>query len=509
MHRITAALLACLISISIFSQQSALPRSTPEAEGVSSKSILSFLKAIDTGKHEFHSFMFLRHGKVIAEGWWKPYRADLKHTLYSTSKSFTSTAIGFAIQDNLVRLDEKVVSIFPDKLPDTVPANLEALTVQDLLTMEVGHDTDPTFNISTRETDWIKAFLAYPIPHQPGTRFVYNSLSTYLLSAIVQKKTGMRTIDYLGKKLFTPLSIEGMDWENDPQGINVGGWGLRLKTEDIAKLGQLYLQKGKWNGQQLLPESWIAEAATSKTEQGPSWTAGLNRDSSDWMQGYGFQFWRCRNNAYRADGAFGQYIIIMPDQDAVIAITSETPDMQGQINLVWEHLLPAMQNKTLPADKKTLGMLKSKLSALEVPIKKSSASRSSITKTRYRMDENPLHLQYIELNGIGKDVQATFHTDSARYSYVFGNGAWKNGETEKVGPSLLAAALTDMPAKKPFLVSGYYYRPDESSLRCVLQYIQSPHSQRWSFRMNGDKLEAQLSNSNAPGDVLTLTGTKQ
>jgi CubicO group peptidase (beta-lactamase class C family) len=312
-----------------------LPRSVPEAEGVSSEGIISFIEAAAKSKIEFHSFMFLRHGKVIAEGWWNPYRAELKHTMYSVSKSFTSTAVGFAVSENRLSVDEKVISFFPKDLPDAISPYLSALRVKDLLSMSVGQEPDPTFAIIFRDCNWMKEFLKTPIIHQPGTKFEYNTLATYMLSAIVQKTTGEKVIDYLRSRLFKPLGIEGMDWEVSRQGISVGGWGLRLKTEDMAKFGQFYLQKGNWKGRQLLPKGWIEEATASTIDHELDVNSPeTKKDSSDFLQGYGYQFWRCRHNAYRADGAFGQYIFVLPDEDAVIAITAETafPTMQDEIS---------------------------------------------------------------------------------------------------------------------------------------------------------------------------------
>jgi hypothetical protein len=265
-------------------QDNNLPRSTPEAEGINSDGIIAFLKATEKEKHEFHSFMFLRHGKVIAEAWWSPYAPDLKHTLYSTSKSFTSTAVGFAVSDSLIRVSDKVISFFPENLPDTVSPYLDDMEIKDLLSMSAGLDPDPTGIISVNNDNWVKAFLALPVVNDPGTKFLYNSMATYMLSAIVQKVTGQPIIDYLTPRLFDPLGISGIDRERDPMGINTGGWGLRLKTEDMAKFGQLYLQKGKWNDEQILPEEWVNEATTFKIDQAPGVPEPL-KNSSDWIKG--------------------------------------------------------------------------------------------------------------------------------------------------------------------------------------------------------------------------------
>ncbi|HZY80459.1 MAG TPA: serine hydrolase, partial [Cyclobacteriaceae bacterium] len=284
----------------------ALARSTPEAEGVSSTGLLAFLDGIEKSNIEFHSIMILRHGKVIAEGWWKPYAAPLKHTLYSLSKSFTSTAVGLAISEKKFKLDSKVISFFRDELPATVSPNLAAMTVKDLLTMSTGHakDTIPAMRTSTTGDSWAKIFLSLPVEYEPGTHFLYNTGATYMQSAIVQKTTGKSVLEYLKPRLFEPLGIAGMDWETDPKGISTGGYGLRVRTEDIAKFGQLYLQKGMWDNKQLIPAEWIAQATSKQVDNAPANPTRPNEEN-DWAQGYGFQFWRCTHNAVRGDGAFG------------------------------------------------------------------------------------------------------------------------------------------------------------------------------------------------------------
>ena len=193
-----------------------LPRSVPEVEGVSSQGILDFLDAAGKSQHEFHSIMFLRHGKVIAEGWWNPYKPELRHTLYSTSKSFTASAIGFAVSEKRLSVNDKVISFFPDALPDTVSKFLANMKVKDLLSMSAGLELEPTSKIVGTENNWVKSFLSFPVVYEPGTKFLYNSMATYMLSAIVQKVTGEKVIDFLRPRLFGPLAIEGIDWEVDP-----------------------------------------------------------------------------------------------------------------------------------------------------------------------------------------------------------------------------------------------------------------------------------------------------
>jgi len=499
-----------LLAISVKAQQTdALPRSTPEAEGVSSKAIEGFINAAAKSKTEFHSFMLVRHGKVIAEGWWKPYGPNLKHTMYSTSKSFTATAIGFAVTEKKLQLTDKVVSFFPGELPDTVTANLAALTVKDVLSMSDGQDPDPTYAAVSTDSNWVKRFLSTPIINKPGSKFLYNSLGTYMLSAIVQKVTGQKTIDYLRPRLFEPLGIAGMDWEIDPHGINTGGWGLRIKTEDMAKFGQLFLQKGQWKGKQVIPASWVEEASTAKIIQHPD-LPQAQKDSSDWEQGYCYQMWRCRNNAFRGDGAFGQFIIVMPAQDAVMAITAETQDMQEEINLVWNHLLPAMQqNKQPEADNK---LLKKELADLALPIPAKNINQQQaamLSGKTFHLSQNEKELNDIRLDFKADQCTLTLKSDDKNYSLSFGAGQWQQGETTRPGPYLLTNVKAKFAGLPPFKIAGAYEWQDEHTLKLTLRYIESPHSETITCHFDQDNITLDFSNSIERNKKTTITGTIQ
>ena len=352
-----------LLGYTIWTQAESLPRSTPEAEGIPSSAILEFVQAADNNVDTFDSFMVLRHGKVIAEGWWKPNSADAPHVLNSVSKSFTSTAIGLAIHEHKLKLNDRVLRFFPADAPPNPSPNLQAMTVRDLLTMSGGHEVEPKRDGGPT----VKQFLAQPVVFQPGTHFLYNTMGTYVLSSIVTKVTGKTTLEYLKPHLFGPLGIESPRWDVSPEGTSLGGYGLYLRTEDIAKLGQLYLQNGKWNGKQLVPRKWIEQATSKQIDNQMESHAQIGHD---WIEGYGFQFWRCRHNAYRADGAGGQFIVVMPDQDAVVAITADTGNMQGELDAIWDHLLPAFQAAPIAADAADQAELKSTIANLVAHPKK-------------------------------------------------------------------------------------------------------------------------------------------
>jgi CubicO group peptidase (beta-lactamase class C family) len=398
-----------------------LPRSIPEAQGVSSSAILAFIEAADKRIDSLHSFMLLRHGHVVAEGWWSPYRAESPHSLYSLSKSFTSTAVGLAIAEGKLSLDHKVLTFFPENAPAKPSNNLKAMRIRDLLRMSTGHQTEPP---RTLDEAWTKTFLAHPVPFKPGTHFMYNTSATYMLSAIVQKVTGETVLDYLRARLFEPLGIEHPTWETSPQGITAGGYGLSIRTEDIARFGQLYLQKGQWQGKQLVPEAWVEAATARQTSNG-------SNPDSDWDQGYGYQFWRCRHGAYRGDGAFGQYCIVLPEQDAVIAITSGVRDMQSVLNLVWEKLLPAMQSTSPMPDNEIRLKLRNTLQILCLRVVEGSGCPAEVSGRKYVFpdpdNERTLETLWIESDGQDGPVTLVVRSDGVEQRIVCGRGAWQEG----------------------------------------------------------------------------------
>src|SRR5262249_29125075 len=370
-----------------------LPRSAPEAQGVSSAELLAFVEAAEKNLDSMNSFMLLRHGHVVAEGWWAPYDAASPHSLYSLSKSFTSTAVGLAIAEGKLHLDDEVLKFFPEDAPAEPSNNLKAMGVSDLLRMATGHQTEPP---RPPDKPWTKAFLAHPVPHKPGTHFLYNTSATYMLSAMVQKATGLTVLDYLRPRLFEPLGIEHPTWEISPQGISAGGYGLSIRTEDIAPFCQLHLQKGKWQGKQLVPDSWI-EAATARQ------VANGSNPKSDWDQGYGYQFWRCRHAAYRGDGAFGQYCIVLPEQAAVIAITSGVKDMQAVLNLVWDKLLPALKSSPLDPDEPAAKKLQQTLNGLALRTPRGTGSPAKVSGKKFVFPANDRKLEAITLEADEQD----------------------------------------------------------------------------------------------------------
>ena len=295
--------------------EQAFVRATPESQGISSDLFATLLRELDASKDtEMHHFMALRHGKVICECNFAPYPKGMWHITHSMCKSITGMAIGMLIEEEKLKLDENIYDIFPDHINAFSKIFRPVITVENLLTMTSG----VTFNESgiVSGNDWLGSFLNASVNGKPGTEFQYNSLNTYVLSAIVTKRTGETLTEYLTPRLFSPLGITKYYWETCPKGITKGGWGLFLCAEDMAKLGQLYLQKGKWNGQQLVSEYWI-EISTAR-----------HLKTQNDTYGYGYQLWmEQRPGSFEYNGMLGQNVIIYPDMDMVLVTNAGNKEM--------------------------------------------------------------------------------------------------------------------------------------------------------------------------------------
>jgi len=422
--RLSAAIAVIILAIgpsaSLEAATVRLPRSTPERQGVSSIDLLSAVEALDRFE-QVHSLMVLRHGQVVAEGWWSPYDGETPHELYSLSKSFTSTAVGLAVGEGLLRVDDPVLKHLGTDGPEKPSGHLQAMRIRDLLTMTTGHQEEPPIAPGLMSA---RSFLAQPVPHKPGTHFKYNTPATFMQSALVQKVAGSTTFEYLQPRLFAPLGITGAHWDTNAQGISLGGYGLRLRTEDIAKFGQLLLQGGRWEGRRLISGDWVREATSRQVSNG-------SNPDSDWEQGYGYQFWRCRHGAFRGDGAFGQFCIVLPEQDAVIVLTSGAQDMTGLLDRVWETVLPAFKKRTLKADRPAHQRLEQRLRSLQVRTPSGSVTSpiaASILGKTFRFPTNDSGLEALTLETSGPEGWLLTRTIAGKTeSLRCGHGRWMTG----------------------------------------------------------------------------------
>jgi len=480
-----------------------LPYGTPEAHGISSAAISAFVAGAERGLDAVHGFMLLRHGHIIAKGWWEPYQPLEPHAVFSLSKSFTSTAIGLLIAEGRLSLDVPVLAIFPDEAPPEPSANLKAMRVRHLLSMSTGHTFDTMVAMAGQaDRSWVQVFLEQPIEHEPGKQFSYQNGATYLLSAIVHKLSGGRMLDYLQSRLFRPLGIANARWETSPQGIDTGGWGLSVTTADIAAFGQLYLQEGLWRGSRILPQAWVEQATSLQISNGSSAT-------SDWEQGYGYQFFRCRYGAYMGAGAFGQYCLVMPAQDAVLAITAGLGDMLV-LDLVWEHLLPVMGSAPLPEDATAQTALANKLASLQLRTPQGqplSTTAARVSGQHFAMTENRQGIKEITFDfGFGETL-ITIRNDQGEQHIACGYERWLIGAAS-LGPIDNSSHYAALRNPGPWKVGASGAWTDESTYSAKLWWYETPHAWTLTCRFERDRLtvQQQTNFTMGPSEAVLLQG---
>ena len=404
---------------------------TPESQGVPSEAILKFIdgceKTFDAGDlGAMHGFVIVRHGKVIAEGSWKPFDTlNETHMLYSHSKSFTSSAIGLLADRGKIDLDERIVDIFSNEVPAKVSENLAQLRVRDLLTMNVGKKD----HLLRDGGDWVKEFLSKDFFRKPGTGFKYDSDATYMLAAIVEKKSGMKMMDYLQQNMFDQIGITTAWTTYSPQGIPCGGWGMNMTTRELARFGQLYLNRGDWDGKRVLSSDWVSLATTRQTWSG--WqNVGVKAlgEGTDWEQGYGFQFWRCRHGAYRADGAGGQYTVVIPEKDMVVSAHAGLGDFPKELDLIWDNLLPVLKDAPLAENPSAQKKLADRLAKLAIKPVEFARARKWTTPFEFSLRENSRGFKSVRFDPKdGGGCICTLVTRAGEQKFPAGTGEWQEG----------------------------------------------------------------------------------
>ena len=327
---------------------SELTRITLSQAGIKAGTLQRFLEEEYRSGVEVHSFMLIWGGKVAAEGWAAPYGREKRHPVFSFSKTLTAAAVGFAVQEGLLSLDEKLTDLFPEYCPPAPSENLKKADIRSLLTMSCGHRSELTMSeVSRFGGNWIAAFLAHPFDYEPGTVFQYNTWGSDLLSAAIQKKTGMTLTQYLTDRLQAPLGMNPLICSGRHLGdsftskVEGGGWGMHLTTEDMGRFIWFLRQNGQWEGRQLLDADWVRQMTDRQIETD---NPVYRPFDSNWKKGYGWQRWMCDpEGIVRADGAFGQFGIIMPKEDADLVLTAATLNTEADLNCVWDILLPALQ----------------------------------------------------------------------------------------------------------------------------------------------------------------------
>lgn len=318
-----------------------LPRSTPEEQGIPSGAVLRLARRLEDEDNEPHGLVVIRHGVVVTEAAWRPWpRAGIR-LVYSVSKTFLAIAAGLAEHEGLLSRDERLVDVFPEAAGAAGP-RAATLTVEDCLRMSTGHRTDTLEAFAGRGEESVAVFLAAEPEEEPGSWFLYHNGASRVLALAVQRRTGERLLDYLRPRLLDPLGVTRAAWTRWA-GTDLGYSGLHISTDAIARLGLLLLQDGRWQGRRLLPEGWVATASSALAD------TTHHPDPVDWTVGYGHQMWRSRHG-FRADGAYGQYALVLPEHDLVVAVTSCTETTHEVLDAVWDELLPHLADAPLPAD---------------------------------------------------------------------------------------------------------------------------------------------------------------
>ncbi|MGQ0831839.1 MAG: serine hydrolase domain-containing protein, partial [Microthrixaceae bacterium] len=308
---------------------------SPFEQGVAAGGIAAFLDAIERDPSiEPHGLIIQRHGHRIVEGHWAPHTGAGPRHVYSLSKTFTGTALALLIGEGRLSLDDLVSDHLP-ALVDGADERTRRMRIRHLASMSTGHDRDTVLEALTLDpSDPVRGFFQIPPDEEPGTRFAYNQPPVLALATILQALAGARLGEYLRQRLLEPLEVSDLRWAQAVPGLDMGFSGVFTNLDAVARLGQLYLDDGVWNGHRILPQGWVADASAQQIDN-------PREPEVDWRQGYGFQLWRSRHG-YRGDGAFGQFMVVLPEHDAVVAMFSCTENMQVVLDLMWEHLLPAM-----------------------------------------------------------------------------------------------------------------------------------------------------------------------
>jgi len=447
-----------------------LPRSLPERQSVRSASIMAFLEDVERAGLELHSFMLSRGGSVIAEGWWWPYEPQRIHMTHSLTKSVMVSGVGVAIDEGRFSLDDKVVSFFPDRLPPDPSTNLKAMTVRDLLTMRTGHDHE-TSGSEWRplKTSWVAEFMKIPVVYQPGTKWVYTSAASYMLSAIVTRTTGQKLADYLRPRMLDPMGIRDFRWDVSPEGVTPGGNGLSWSAADSLKLGMLYAQKGVWQGRQLLSPQWIAEASRKQVPDGP----------------YGYQWWMGPDSEFYALGLFTQLSIVFPKHDAVLAVFAAIDGSARLLPLVWKHFPSAFEPAAVPpsTDAIVLGRRESQLQLLNPFSQTASPIATKISGRVFKLAPNDQGALTVRFDFIRGAVRYSLTDDRGSHFITSGLGRWNEQNTTMTGARLHHEYQPD----NMRVVAGAVWRnPDE--LEMTWQYVETAFRDTVVCRFEGDRV---------------------
>lgn len=466
---ISTATLLCriVVAISVVAcctfAKAALPYSPPQAQDINIDALAQLITTLNNLPHtELHHLIVVRNGRVVTRLHALPYRASDAHNQFSACKTLTALAVGLAIEDGKLSLSDDVASIFANKYTNLYPASVKDITVRNLLTMTSGKDVNASIRDNT--SDWVQSWLSLP-SQAPGKRFAYDTMSSFMLSAIVEQVTGRNMLDYLQERILSPMGIDDAEWEQSPSGISTGGWGLRINTESMAMMGQLMLQHGRWNGKQLIGSKWI-DMMTSDQLQAMGISSGVSYNR--WDDGYGFQLWRCGlDGAYRAQGNYGQFLFVYPPGNLVIAINCSSP-YQMQLLNVLQQVSPRLVDDNHRSTT-SLKELDAVCATVAVPLIRGTQWASKDENLLIAVNENRYNIKQLEVRKKGENAMLSIHyNDGNSDTIALGYNQWIYSKFNGNPIYNVGARNRFSGMKKGFTVAGNYAWSNDNKL--VMQY---------------------------------------
>ena len=462
----------------------------PEDAGLSSVAIANFLQACEKIQYRLRTLNIIRHGKALVEVARHPFQSTDKRLVYSISKTFTATAIGLAVQERLLRINDKLLDYFPECQGLDMDSRARNITLKDVLTMSTGHERDTIGDMCNNDTvPWPEIFFTRKMAYEPGEHFVYNSGGTYMLSEVISRVTGGNLMKWLREKLFTPLNIADVSWDVHGN-VNTGAWGLLISPRDLCKLGILYLDKGVYNGKRLLAEEWVEEATAPHVFTNSCGSAG-------WGKRYGYQIWENTPGSYRADGAFGQYCMVFPQQDMVIVTTAEEVDGTRIFPLVEHYILENLSDSVGRRDAWAYEYLQKELCRWESP---------SIYAGTSSYMQNLLQNSTYMIKNTDSEEYHTLHflTSNSRLRLAIDNKQILNSScvTDIEGETPFVIELpTNSPLRgdeqrsRSWFYSAHHAWVDQDTLLLTVCWRETGHYQTWKFLFSGDGLDLWITNS--------------
>ena len=445
------------------------------ARGVSRGAINAFFKR-NAISGDVHSLVVSDHGRTVVRLAPYPYRPEDKSEVYSLSKTFSATAVGMLVYKGLVNEENLICDLFPDKVPAEPSENLKKMKLRHVLSMNSGHENCVMGKMNL-SADPVRTFMEEEVRFEPGTHFTYDTGCSALLACLVKKITGMNVSEYLSAELFPALGIRSVSWLNMSSGINMGGCGIHVSADDIAKFGRLFLSGGEINGVRYISEEWIKKASSFISDTKDA------RSQRDWINGYGYQMWLNRDEGYRGDGAFGQLMMIYPERDIVVAVTGMFGDMQGEVESVYDLVTGLYDDGS------------EELVLPEYHPIGSETRLSGLEGAYYSLDENPYGFKGLTISYDNRSdcLTVTLSDGSVANDITAGNGKWFRSTifAKKWEPNLPEVMSSDSIHRSDMCAS---YSADEGKIQLLIRHISCPHQKTWCITGNGDEIEMKAEN---------------